>query len=85
MEQSNGNEFYFTANRLQYLSTADKLAVSNGMLDRGVMSLNEVREIWNLPPVEGGDVRIIRGEYYSTDQKLEDEPEEPAEVNDDTS
>lgn len=85
MEQSNGNEFYFTANRLQYLSTADKLAVSNGMLDRGVMSLNEVREIWNLPPVEGGDVRIIRGEYYSTDQKLEDEPEEPAEVNDDNS
>ena len=80
MEQSNGNAFYFTANRLQYLSTADKLSVSSAMLDRGVMSLNEIREIWNLEPIDGGDTRIIRGEYYGTDEKLNDDtqPEEPA-------
>ena len=34
------------------------------MADRGIMSRNEIREIWNLPPVEGGDVPTIRGEYY---------------------
>ena len=79
MEQSNGNAFYFTANRLQYLSTTDKLAVSSQMLDRGVMSVNEIREIWNLEPIDGGDVRIIRGEYYDTNQKLSDQQaEEPA-------
>ena len=59
-----------TANRLQYLSNADKLNVSAQLLDRGIMSINDVRDIWNLPPVEGGDIRIIRGEYYNTDDKL---------------
>jgi hypothetical protein len=33
------------------------------MADRGIMSINEIRDIWNLPPVEGGDIRIMRGEY----------------------
>jgi hypothetical protein len=33
------------------------------MLDRGVMSINEARELFNYAPVEGGDVRTIRGEY----------------------
>ena len=69
-EQSQGNIVMATANRLQYLSNADKLNVSAQMLDRGIMSLNDVREIWNLPPVEGGDVRIIRGEYYNADEKV---------------
>lgn len=69
-EQSQGNMVMATANRLQYLSNADKLNVSSQMLDRGIMSLNDVREIWNLPPVEGGDVRIIRGEYYNADEKV---------------
>ena len=80
MEQSNGNAFYFTANRLQYLSNTDKLNVSSQMLDRGIMSINEVRSIWNLEPVEGGDERIIRGEYYNADEKIDEQPAEaPAE------
>lgn len=70
-EQSEGNLVQATSNRLQYMSNADKLNVSSQMLDRGIMSLNDVREIWNLPPVEGGDVRIIRGEYYNADEKTE--------------
>ena len=53
------------------MSNADKLNVSAQMLDRGIMSLNDVREIWNLPPVDGGDVRIIRGEYYKAEEKTE--------------
>lgn len=74
-EQTQGNEVMATANRLQYLSNADKLNVSSQMLDRGIMSINDVREIWNLPPVEGGDTRIIRGEYYSTDERIEENAE----------
>lgn len=68
-EQSEGALLMATANRLQYLSSADKLSVSAQMADRGIMSINEIRDIWNLPPVEGGDVRMIRGEYYDTDEK----------------
>jgi hypothetical protein len=37
------------------------------------MSINEVREIWNLSPVDGGDVRIVRGEYYNADEKVTEE------------
>ena len=69
-----------TANRLQYLSNKEKREVSSQMLDRGIMSINDVREIWNLPPVEGGDVRIIRGEYWNADEKVTEE-EENAENN----
>ena len=70
-EQSQGNRIFAASNRLQYLSNADKLSVSTGLLDRGILSINDVREIWNLPPVEGGDRRIIRGEYYDANEKLE--------------
>lgn len=72
-EQSQGNLVMATANRLQYMSNADKLAVSAQLLDRGIMSINDVRDIWNLPPVEGGDSRIIRGEYYNADEKISEE------------
>lgn len=72
-ERSRGNKVMATSNRLQYMSNADKLNVSSQMLDRGIMSINDVREIWNMPPVEGGDVRIIRGEYYNADDKVNEE------------
>jgi hypothetical protein len=74
-ERLAGNGVMATANRLQYMTNNDKLNVSAQMLDRGLMTINEVREIWQLPPVEGGDVRIIRGEYYDANSKLlGDEP-----------
>ena len=69
-EQTQGNMVMATANRLQYMTNADKLNVSAQLLDRGIISINDAREIWNLPPVEGGDARIIRGEYYNADDKV---------------
>ena len=85
LEQSNGSGIYFTANRLQYMTNADKLSVSTELLDRGILTINDVRAIWNLEPVEGGDERIIRGEYYNAVEKINNnEPEEsPAEGDDD--
>lgn len=71
-EQSQGNRVMATANRLQYLSNTEKLNVSAQMLDRGLLTLNEAREIWNLTPVDGGDARIIRGEYYNADEKTQE-------------
>ena len=69
-ERAQGTQLMATANRLQYMSNRDKLNVTAQLLDRGLFSLNEAREIWNLPPVENGDQRVIRGEYYSADEKL---------------
>ena len=75
-ERSQENYVMATANRLAYMSNADKLNVSAQLLDRGIMSINDVREIWNLPPVDNGDVRIIRGEYYAADDKVKGEGDE---------
>lgn len=70
-ERAQGSGIIATANRLQYLTNKDKLDISANMLDRGVMSINEIRDIWNLAPVDGGDTRIIRGEYYNATEKVE--------------
>ena len=71
-EQSQGNMVMATANRLQYMSNNDKLNVTAQLLDRGMLTLNEAREIWQMAPVDGGDVRVIRGEYYNADDKVEE-------------
>lgn len=69
-----GSGITFTANRIQYMSNADKLAVSKDLVDRGILSINEAREIWQLTSIEGGDKHILRGEYYdsSTGTKVEE-------------
>lgn len=66
-EQSEGNAFYLTSNRLQFMSNADKLSVSAQMADRGLMTRNEIREIWQLPPLPDpiGNQLPVRGEYYN--------------------
>ena len=66
-ERNIGNAFLLTANRVQFMTNADKLNISSSMADRGLMTINEIRDIWNLPPVEGGDRLIARGEYYYMD------------------
>lgn len=64
-ERAHGSYIMATANRLQYMSNTDKLNVSAQMADRGLMCLDEIREIWNLPPIPDGKgkVFICRGEY----------------------
>lgn len=66
-EQSQGNLVMASANRIQYMSNSDKLSVSAQMADRGLMTRNEIRDIWNLPPLPApyGDEIPIRGEYYT--------------------
>jgi hypothetical protein len=75
-EQSRDNRIMLTANRLQYMSNAEKLNVSSQLADRGILNRDEVRLIWNLPPLPNGEGQdyIIRGEYKNaTDQINEDE------------
>ena len=71
-EQSFGNKVMLTSNRLQYMTNADKLNVSSQLADRGIMNRDEVREIWNLPPLPNGEGQayIIRGEYWNADEKI---------------
>ena len=73
-EQTEGNIVMATSNRLQYMSNADKLAVSAQMADRGLMTRNEIREIWNLAPLPEpyGSQLPARGEYYSINEENND-------------
>lgn len=65
-ERASGAFLMATANRLQYMSNTEKLNVSAQMADRGIMNRDEIREIWNLPPLPNGQGQdyTIRGEYY---------------------
>ena len=59
---------FWSANRLQYMTNSDKLLVSQGLFDRGILSTNGVMDIWHLPHVEDGDKRYIRKEYTEVSQ-----------------
>lgn len=66
-EKSFGNQIFFSSNRLQYASISDKINYVVQMGDRGRTSINEDREVFNLPPIEDGDRHFIRGEYRPVD------------------
>lgn len=80
-ERATGAGIMATANRLQYMTNKDKLEVSAQMADRGIMNRDEIREIWNLPPLPDGQGKAytIRGEYYLLDGST---PKKKEETND---
>ena len=65
-ERQFGNRIWFSSNRLQYMSNADKMNAIAQMADRGLMTRNELREILNLTPLPEpyGSQIPARGEYY---------------------
>lgn len=65
-EISFGNEVVYESNRMKYASTKTKLAMVS-LVDRGALTPNEWRGLFNLPPVEGGDVPIRRLDTQPTD------------------
>ena len=69
-EMMAGNKAVLAANRLQYMSIADKVSMFTQMGDRGGMKIDEARELFNMPPLDdgAGQHSPIRGEYYFVDQ-----------------
>jgi HK97 family phage portal protein len=57
-EKDFGNEIIFESNRLQYASNTTKTTLIQQLMPLGVLTVNEAREILNMAPVEGGDVRL---------------------------
>ena len=68
-ERAFGNHIFVNANRLQYMSQTAKVTVARDLGDRGILTINEIRELFNYAPLPNGDVAYIRGEY----KPLEDE------------
>ena len=67
-ERKRENAIVWSANRLQYMTTAEKKEVSTQLFDRAILSTNMVMDIWNLPHVPDGDKRYIRKEYIEISQ-----------------
>ena len=58
-ELSYGNQVWFESNRLQYASVKTKISMV-ALVDRGLMTPNEYRELFNMSPYEGGDEFVLR-------------------------
>jgi len=58
-----GSQCIYGSSRLQYASNATKLSLVTQLFDRGMFTHNESREVFNLPPIENGDLFFIRLDY----------------------
>jgi hypothetical protein len=74
-EMSAGNKAILAANRLQYMSVPDKVSMSQQLGDRGALLIDEIRDLFNYPPLPdgAGQHAPIRGEYYMVDQGRPDQ------------
>ena len=65
-EQGHGSAIYATANRLQYMPVAQKIAMAQQLGDRGMIMIDEARALFNYPPLPDGEGQQapIRGEFY---------------------
>ena len=66
-ERDFGNHVYVNANRLQYMNVSEKITMAQQLGDRGVLTINEIRELFNYAPLPDGDIAYIRGEYKPVD------------------
>ena len=75
IEINTGNALVLTANRIQFMTNSDKLNYTSQMADRGLVMIDELRDVWNLPPLPNGLGQRIprRGEYYLLDPNTGDE------------
>lgn len=69
-ERALGSHLIANANRLQYMSTTQKVAMARELGDRGAILIDEIRELFNYAPLPdgAGQVAPIRGEYKATDE-----------------
>ena len=60
-----GSKVLATANRIAHLNFNDKLNYVQGLTDRGLLSIDEAREVFNLGPLPDGNGKVFprRGEY----------------------
>lgn len=72
-ERAQGSYLMANANRLQYMSTSQKVQMAKELGDRGAILIDEIRELFNYAPLPNGagQVAPIRGEYKATDELTE--------------
>ena len=76
-EQSAGNKVDVVANRLQYASMQQRILMAQQLGDRGMILIDEIRELFNYPPLPDGTGQRapIRGEYYMVGEEGSEQDE----------
>lgn len=77
-ERAQGSKLVCNANRLQYMSTSQKVQMAKELGDRGAITIDEIRALFNYPelPDGAGQMAPIRGEYYNANERGEDNASE---------
>ena len=67
------NRILFSSNRLQYMNMTSKISMAQQLGDRGILTIDEIRELFNYAPLPDGNGKHapIRGEYYFVDEGKE--------------
>ena len=74
-ERDLGSAIIYESNRIQYASNKTKLNMVQ-LVDRGIMTPNELRQTFNLAPYEGGDEFIRRLDTVPTGEETSTEEDE---------
>lgn len=75
-EISYDNRVYYESNRLQFASAKTKISMVQ-LVDRGLMTPNEYRALFNMAPYEGGDEFIMRLDTDKTGDTTNDSTGNP--------
>lgn len=70
-EISFGAEIWYESNRLQFASAKTKISMV-ALVDRGLMTPNEYRALFNMAPYEGGDEFVLRLDTSKTGDTTDD-------------
>lgn len=75
-ERAQGSRICISANRLQYMTVTSKISLVKELGDRGFITINEARQLFNYSPLpdEIGNKMPIRGEFYNVGER--DNPQE---------
>lgn len=74
-EQDLGNTIVYESNRMEYASNKTKLNMVQ-LVDRAIMTPNELRRAFNMAPYEGGDEYIRRLDTTPTGEEASEESKE---------
>ena len=66
-QQGFGNSIEFESSNLYYASMSTKLQLTT-LVDRAMMTPNEARQYFYLPPIEGGDTALLRKDTGTANQ-----------------
>lgn len=70
-EIRSGKEIVYSSVRLTFANNQTKASICKEMLQLGIFTPNECRQIFELEPVEGGDKRLISLNYVQADKANE--------------